>query len=188
MTKDELRKKYKEKRLILSPREKEILSESIIQRALTHFQVAGKTISIFLPIDRQHEINTYILLEQAMNFGATVAIPKTNFQTLEMKHFVFESIGQLEVNEHGIPEPKRGRIIAPDRFDMVFVPLLAVDKNGNRVGYGKGFYDRFLRRCSNHCLFIGLHYFELEAEPIEDVFPTDVKLHAVVTPTEIVRF
>jgi 5-formyltetrahydrofolate cyclo-ligase len=188
MTKEQIRKQAKEKRLQLSPGEKSSLSESIVQTALTHFQVSGKTISLFLPIEKQHEINTYLLLDKAKEFGATVAIPKSNFQTHEMKHYVFENIGQLNVNSFGIPEPTKGKLIAADHFDIVFVPLLAIDANGNRVGYGKGFYDRFLRKCSAHCLFVGLHYFDIEPDLIEDVLPNDVKLHAVVLPDRIVRF
>lgn len=187
MTKADLRQKYKEMRLQLSPGEIERLSETIVEQTLTHFQLSEKTISIFLPIERQREVNTYLLWERAMGVGATVAIPKTNFETMDMRHYLFESTDQLEVNQKGIPEPKKGKIIAADRFDIVFVPLLAVDNKGHRVGYGKGFYDRFLRKCAPNCLFIGLHYFDLEAK-IDDVLPTDIRLNAIVTPTKVVRF
>lgn len=187
MDKSTLREFYKEKRKTLSPGELERLSEVIVEQTLTHFQLDGKIVSLFLPIERQREINTYLLWERALNLGATVAVPKTNFETLEMRHYLFEQTDQLELNERGIPEPKKGKVIAADRFDFVFVPLLAVDKFGNRVGYGRGFYDRFLRKCAPGCQFIGLHYFDLE-EKIEDVLPTDVKLNAVVTPNRVVRF
>lgn len=187
MTKAELRAIYRDKRMRLSPGELERLSEVIVNQTMSHFQLEEKTISLFLPIERQKEVNTYLLWRKAMNIGARIAVPKSNFETLEMRHYLFESTDQLDVNEKGIPEPKKGKIIAADRFDIVFVPLLAVDKNGNRVGYGKGFYDRFLRKCSPACQFIGLHYFDLE-EAISDVLPTDVRLNAVVTPEKIVRF
>ncbi len=187
MTKEELREKYKNLRLQLAPGEIDRLSETIVEQTLTHFQLSEKVVSLFLPIERQKEINTYLLWERAKNLGATVAIPKTNFDTMEMRHYLFEQTDQLEINEKGIPEPKKGKVIAADRFDVVFVPLLAVDKNGNRVGYGKGFYDRFLRKCSPSCQFIGLHYFDLE-EKIEDILPTDIKLNAVVTPEHVIRF
>jgi 5-formyltetrahydrofolate cyclo-ligase len=187
MKKSELRDKYRKLRLQLSPGELERLSESIVEMALTHFQLAEKTISMYLPIERQQELNTYLLWERAKSVGATVAIPKSNFETLEMRHYLFEHTDQLEITAQGIPEPKKGKVIAADRFDIVFVPLLAVDVNGHRVGYGKGFYDRFLRKCAPGCQFVGLHYFDLEA-PIDDVLPTDVRLNAVVTPNKVVRF
>jgi 5-formyltetrahydrofolate cyclo-ligase len=187
MEKVKLREKYRQLRLQLPPGELERLSESIIEQALTHFQLEEKIISLYLPIERQREINTYLLLERARNIGATVAVPKTNFETLEMRHYVLDQTDQLEMNEQGIPEPKKGKVIAADRLDIVFVPLLAVDKQGNRVGYGKGFYDRFLRKCAPGCQFIGLHYFDLE-DRIDDVLPTDIRLNAVVMPNKVVRF
>jgi 5-formyltetrahydrofolate cyclo-ligase len=187
MEKSALRDKYRELRLQLPPGELERLSEVIVEQTLTHFQLSEKTISLFLPIERQKEINTYLLWERARNVGATVAIPKSNFESMEMRHYLFEHTDQLEINDKGIPEPKKGKIIAADRFDIVFVPLLAADKQGNRVGYGKGFYDRFLRKCSPNCQFIGLHYFDLE-DKIDDVLPTDIRLNAIVTPDKVIRF
>lgn len=187
MDKSTLREKYRQLRLQLPPGELERLSEVIVEQTLTHFQLSEKMISLFLPIERQKEINTYLLWERAKNVGATVAIPKSNFETMEMRHYLFEHTDQLEINDKGIPEPKKGKVIAADRFDIVFVPLLAADKQGNRVGYGKGFYDRFLRKCSPSCLFIGLHYFDLE-EKIDDVLPTDIRLNAIVTPEKVIRF
>lgn len=187
MTKAELRTIYRSKRTQISPGELQRLSETIIEQTLTHFQLEDKTISLFLPIELQKEVNTYLLWERAKNIGARIAIPKSNFESMEMRHYLFESTDQLEINDRGIPEPKKGKIIAADKFDIVFVPLLAVDKSGHRVGYGKGFYDRFLRKCAPSCQFIGLHYFDLE-DTISDVLPTDVRLNAVVTPDKIVRF
>lgn len=187
MTKQALRSKYKEMRRMLPPGEIERLSENIVEQTLTHIQLFEKTISLFLPIERHKEVNTYLLWERARNVGATVAVPKSNFETMDMKHILFESTDQLEMNEKGIPEPKKGKVISADKFDIVFVPLLAADKLGNRVGYGKGFYDRFLRKCSPRCLFVGLHFYDLE-EKIEDVLPTDVKLNAIITPEGILRF
>lgn len=187
MTKAALRELYRSKRMALSPGELDRMSEVIVEQTLKHFQLEEKTISVFLPIERQKEVNTYLLWERATNIGARVAVPKSNFDTMEMRHYLFENTDQLEINEKGIPEPKKGKVIAADRFDIVFVPLLAVDKNGHRVGYGKGFYDRFLRKCAPSCQFIGLHYFDLE-DSIDDVLPTDVKLNALVTPEKIFRF
>jgi len=187
MTKAELRALYRARRMQLSPGELERLSETIVELTLTHFQLEEKMISLFLPIERQKEVNTYLLWERAKNIGAKIAVPKTNFEQFEMRHYLFESTDQLELNEKGIPEPKKGKLIAADRFDIVFVPMLAADKSGHRVGYGKGFYDRFLRKCAPSCQFIGLHYFGLE-DTISDVLPTDVRLNAIVTPEGIIRF
>jgi 5-formyltetrahydrofolate cyclo-ligase len=70
---------------------------------------------------------------------------------------------------------------------VVFVPLLAFDKKGHRVGYGKGFYDRFLSDCKPETIKIGLSFFEAE-ESISAILPSDIRLDFCVTPTEIIVF
>ena len=70
---------------------------------------------------------------------------------------------------------------------MVFVPLLAFDTQGNRVGYGKGFYDTFLTNCKPETIIIGLSFFEAEAA-IEDIFESDVPLNYCVTPEKVYKF
>lgn len=187
MTKAELRKKYTQLRKTLTPGQLQKHSEAITELLFKNIQLEEKTISLFLPIERQHEINTYLIWEKARSFNAKVGVPKTNFETLEMHHYLFENEDQLALSEWGIPEPKFGTIIENELFDIVFVPLLTVDVAGNRVGYGKGFYDRFLKHCKPTCMFIGLHLFELEAE-ITDTNETDIQLHACVTPTQFIRF
>jgi 5-formyltetrahydrofolate cyclo-ligase len=184
MKKELLREFYSNKRRELSPGQLQQLSEQICALFFTHFPVEHKTISLFLPIERQREINTYQIWEKALSFDAKVAVPKANFETNELKHLLFESEDQLELSQWGIPEPKKGKIIAADRFDYVLVPLLAVDQKGNRVGYGKGFYDRFLKKCAPACRFIGLSLFD-PIDSIVDVLPSDVKLHACITPEKV---
>lgn len=187
MTKAELRIQYREKRKQLSPDKLEQLSEEICGKAMSYFQLEDKTISLFLPIERQFEINTYLLWEKARSYGTKIAVPKANFETNEMTHILFESHDQLEISSYGIPEPKKGKVISPSKFDFVFVPLITIDSEGHRVGYGKGFYDRFLKKCSPSCRFIGLHLFN-STETIDDVLPTDIKLDFCITPDEIIRF
>lgn len=188
MTKAEIREIFNAKRLALSPKELETISESVCHLLFSHHRFEGKKMSMFLPIERKKEINTYKIWEKAKEFGAQIAIPKANFKTNEMKQVIFDSEEQLEVSSFGIPEPKRGRVIAAEHFDVVLVPLLAFDKKGNRVGYGKGFYDRFLKKCSPRCRFIGLSHFDEVLDTITDTEFHDIKLHEVITPNRIIRF
>lgn len=188
MTKNELRQKYLDLRKSLSPGELERISESITQNLFKNFQFEDKKVSLFLPIERTKEINTYKIWEKATSFGAQVAVPKINRKTVEMKHLLFETEDQLEISDWGIPEPSKGRVIAAEHFDIVIVPLLVVDKNGNRVGYGKGYYDRFLSKCSPRCRFIGIHHFDDLESKISDISPFDIKLHGCVTPSNFFRF
>jgi 5-formyltetrahydrofolate cyclo-ligase len=187
MTKAELREVYLAKRKQLAPGQLQNFSDAICELVFTHFQLEDKYVSLFLPIERHHEINTYRIWEKAVAFGAHVGVPKANFETLEMKHIQFESEDQLELSAWGIPEPSRGKIIPADKFDIVFVPLVTADIKGYRVGYGKGFYDNFLKKCTPNCLFVGLYLFDF-VEKIDDVHPGDVRLHACITPTGLHRF
>jgi 5-formyltetrahydrofolate cyclo-ligase len=187
MTKAEIRLKYKTLRKQMSPFNLDKLSTLVCEKAMATFQLENKIVSLFLPIEKLYEINTYTILEQAKSFGAQIVVPKTNFETLDMKHVLFESKDQLEMNQKGIPEPKFGKSIAASKIDIVFVPLLTINSNGYRVGYGKGFYDRFLSKCNPNCIFIGLHLFE-EFDHIEDLDPNDVPLHVCITPKQIIWF
>lgn len=90
-------------------------------------------------------------------------------------------------NQYGILEPINGTILETMEIDIVFVPLLAFDENGYRVGYGKGYYDRFLSRCRKDILRIGFSFFE--AEPvIEDIDNYDVPLNLCITPLNVYEF
>jgi 5-formyltetrahydrofolate cyclo-ligase len=71
---------------------------------------------------------------------------------------------------------------------MVVVPLLAVDSNGQRVGYGAGFYDRFLETTKPTVFTVGLSQFSILVEPISDVLPTDIPIQQVITPLTIKSF
>ena len=187
MTKKEIRSKYKEIRGLLSPGELEKRSELICESLFANFQLAEKTVSVFLPIERFREINTYIILEKGISIGARMALPKINESNLSMKHILYESQAQLEVNNLGIPEPRFGKNVNIKDVEIVLVPLLAVDKNGNRVGYGKGYYDRFLKKCPSTTFFIGLSLFD-EFEEISNLEEFDIQLHFCVTPNIVHRF
>jgi 5-formyltetrahydrofolate cyclo-ligase len=90
-------------------------------------------------------------------------------------------------NEYNIPEPVDGIEVPISKVDVVFVPLLAFDTKGNRVGYGKGFYDKFLSQCQPETIKIGLSFFDAEEE-IVDVFQDDIRLNYCVTPNKIYNF
>ncbi len=188
MTKDELRQKYIEKRRTISPKKLDQISTEICHTAFSKFQLEKKKISLFLPIERKKEINTYKIWEKALSFDAVVAVPKINPNNGELKHIVFESVDQLEISSYGIPEPKKGRVIAAEHFEYVFVPLLAIDKKGNRVGYGKGYYDRFLKKCSPRCKFIGLSLFDELEDVISGTNSLDIPLDYCITPNNFYRF
>jgi 5-formyltetrahydrofolate cyclo-ligase len=93
----------------------------------------------------------------------------------------------FQANRFGIEEPVDGIHMFPAEIDLVIVPLLTFDKKGNRVGYGKGYYDRFLKQCRKDCLKIGFSYFE-PINHIDDVNKHDFKLDYCITPETIYQF
>ena len=188
MIKKDLRLKYLELRKTITPKELEIISKNICDHVFNNFQLEKKFISIFLPIKKYKEINTYKIWYKAISLNAHVAIPKINKKNNELKHVIFEHKNQLEINKFGIPEPKKGKVISAEHFDYVFIPLLTVDFNGNRVGYGKGYYDRFLKHCKAQCKFIGLYHFDELNQKISDLNNLDVQLNACITPNKIIYF
>ena len=94
---------------------------------------------------------------------------------------------EFDISEWGIPEPVGGMIMEPASFDVILVPLVAFDKNGHRVGYGKGFYDRYLALCRPDCLKIGISLFE-PVELIEDVESHDIQLDLAICPSQVYDF
>ena len=95
-------------------------------------------------------------------------ISKSDFKSGLMTHFLLTDNTIIKKNSYNIPEPVDGIEINSDKLEVVFVPLLAFDKHGNRVGYGKGFYDRFLSECKPETIKIGFSFFEAE-DKIKDI-------------------
>ena len=141
---------------------------------------------LFLPIERQLEIDTSFLLHVLQGRDKSVILPRSNFNDNSMEHILLEDHTVISTNSYGIPEPQNGISIGVELIQVVFVPLLAYDRSGNRLGYGKGFYDRFLSQCSESTLFVGLSFFEAEESlPADD---NDIPLDYCVTPINIYQF
>ena len=181
MLKSEIRSFYKQKRSGLSPSEILRISSQVQALVGDSFSFKDKFISLFLPIESQHEINTYGLLEDILHQGGHPVVSKADFSDLSMNLFLYKSSSQIKLSELGIPEPINGAEILAEQLDIVFVPLLGLNSDGFRVGYGKGFYDRLLKRCKPECLFIGMHHFD-EFIQIDDIHSNDMALHMCFTP------
>ena len=186
MDKGFFRKKYKAKRKELTRAEIEAMSLDISNLALELPIWSGTYYHIFLSISEKKEVDTEFLLHVLQGRDKSIVVSKTNFNTNEMEHFLLQENTSLLVSDYGIPEPVDGIEVAVKNLNVVFIPLLAFDTRGNRIGYGKGFYDRFLSRCTTGTIFVGLSLFEAE-----DEIPStadDVKLHFCITPTKMIRF
>ncbi|MCL6461870.1 MAG: 5-formyltetrahydrofolate cyclo-ligase [Flavobacterium micromati] len=187
MKKSEIRSKYKALRKQLSENDIEEMSLAVANKLIT-LPVWEKTyFHIFLPITEHNEVNTEFILHLLSGKDKEIIISKSDFETRNMTHFLLTDSTKIKKNEYNIPEPVNGIEVPSNKIEVVFIPLLAFDKNGHRVGYGKGFYDKFLSECKSETIKIGLSFFEAE-ELIEDAFESDVKLDYCVTPNEVYIF
>lgn len=187
MTKKEVRQKYKLLRQELLTDQVEDKSLAIANQVLKLDCWDKTTYHIFLPIVSQKEVNTEYILQILAGKDKNVVVSKADFDTREMTHFLLTDATTIKENQYQIPEPIDGIEVPSAKIDVVFVPLLAYDKLGNRVGYGKGFYDKFLASCRPDCIKIGLSFFSPESH-LEAVDLLDVKLDFCVTPDAIYQF
>ncbi|WP_445714391.1 5-formyltetrahydrofolate cyclo-ligase [Flavobacterium sp.] len=194
MDKKVLRSKYKVLRQSLTLEEIEDKSLAIANQFLRMDTMPSLRLvwdklyyHLFLTIEEQKEINTEYILQILAGKDKEIVISKCEFATLGMTHFLLTDNTKIKKNSYNVPEPVDGLEVPDAKIDVVFVPLLAYDKQGNRVGYGKGFYDNFLSKCKPETIKIGLSFFPPE-EKIEDVSESDVKLDFCVTPEGIFEF
>ncbi len=141
---------------------------------------------IFLSIPEKKEIDTSFILSILQGKDKHVVLPKV-YQKQILKHYLLTDSTKLQESPWGIPEPVDGIEIDASKIDIVFIPLLAFDAKGFRVGYGKGFYDRFLSECRTNVIKIGLSLFGATAN-ISDVTEHDLRLDYCVTPEKIYSF
>ena len=187
MFKKEIRIKYKEFRKSLSENQLEELSLEIANKVLL-LSIWSKTyFHVFLPIEEKKEVNTEYLLHLLSGKDKEICISKSDFESLKMTHFLLTDNTKMKKNDYHIPEPVDGIEVPSNKIEVAFIPLLAYDQKGNRVGYGKGFYDKFLAECNPNTIKIGLSFFEPE-ELISDVNSSDIQLNYCVTPKKIYEF
>ncbi|HMP98134.1 MAG TPA: 5-formyltetrahydrofolate cyclo-ligase [Cyclobacteriaceae bacterium] len=190
MTKQELRKIYLAKRAALSEAEYLHMNRQICEQFFFNFDLSFiKVIHTYLPISSKREPDTWLIIDRIRREypHIRIAIPKVNAEKNELEHYFFEGLHQLNTNSWGIQEPKQGIPCEPEKLDLVLVPLLAYDQQGHRLGYGKGYYDKFLVQCRVECKKIGIAFFEAETV-IPEIHPLDEKLKAVLNPYRIINF
>lgn len=184
MDKASLRKEYLVARKNLT--RKEILQQSarLCENFLTAFQCkAEDTILAFLPIEKFSEPDLTPLIHTLWKRGTSVFLPRVQGENLEVLPYTTETV--CITNSWGIPEPE-GPAADQRRFTYVLTPLLYCDAFGNRVGYGKGFYDKLFSRISAEQK-VGISFFP-PGSVISDYSVEDVRLDALVTPESVLFF
>ena len=177
MDKTALRREIRDKKRAMTPEEIEVrsarLGELFIQ---TEAYRNAKTLYGYLPYNQ--EVRTVPMLEQALREGKRVAVPKVYGDT--MKFIYIEDLSLVEKSEMGIPEPIADEPVADDPTALVLMPGLAFTEKGDRMGYGGGFYDKFLAAEPNHPTLALCYAFQMvEHIPTEDYdIPVDCVLWA----------
>lgn len=196
MTKAELRREFLAKRKALTVEEVTQASQRIASHFFTYLEQCGlgnaqATLHTFLPIKRRNEVDTWPIINQIWtNFPhIQINVPVTDEYTNQLiSYMLFPSTALVE-NRLRIPEPAVGSRYETDlaQISIVLVPLLIFDKRGHRVGYGGGYYDRFLASCRPDCLKIGLSLFD-PVDTIDDIVSTDVPLDWFITPRQLYSY
>jgi len=187
MNKDELRKIYLAKRQALTESEHRELSIKISELFFHSSDLSEvKTLHIFLPILSKREPDTWFIIDRIRKDFPHIRLVIPRVSGDKMENILFEGNYQLENTKWGMTEPRAGVHVNPQEIDMVLVPLLAFDKYGHRVGFGKGYYDKFLSACKPTCKKVGISFFEEEI--ILDVNPFDKALDQCITPRDVIIF
>ncbi|WP_289037414.1 5-formyltetrahydrofolate cyclo-ligase [uncultured Zobellia sp.] len=187
MLKKDLRSLYKNRRDLIDNESLSNSSLSIANGLLKLPVWSYDFYHIFLPISENKEIDTTYVLSILQGKDKNIVLPKVVDKTT-LEHYLLTDSTRLVKNEWNIPEPVDGIEIPSTKIDVVFIPLLAFDEQGNRVGYGKGFYDTFLSQCRPDVIKIGLSLFSAEEKLISDVNNLDMPLDYCVTPTKTYSF
>lgn len=188
MTKQEAREYFLKKRALSHPADNAgiatWLGEILLKKSI-------KILHSFVADPAKNEVDTRLIRQilqtkfPRLQWAAPRIIPGTR----DMQHFVWDDTTTFILNRWGInePEPVSSQPLDTQQIDVVLVPLLAYDCPGNRVGYGGGYYDRFLAECRSDVIKIGVSFFE-PIDVLSDVNEWDIPLDLCVTPTTVHRW
>ena len=180
-----LRSLYKKKRLSLTKQEVDHLSQRVFKQLDKLSIWRLKHYHIFISISKYNELDTSSIINKLKSEKKIIIVPKISNN--ELVHIAINDQTEFSINEYGIKEPNNGNHFIIENLDLIFIPLLAFDLEGHRVGYGKGYYDRFLKLTNKSSLKIGLSFFD-PINKIQDIDDNDVKLDYCITPTQIHKF
>lgn len=185
MLKKDLRILFLDKRNALPKDMVNVLSEKIFKNFLLKFNVSeNQNIHIFLPITKFNEINTFPFINFLWSKNVNVFVPKIIKNQIISVRLTPET--PLIENNWGIKEPFSNQN-ETSTFDYIITPLLYCDQIGNRIGYGKGFYDAFFKKINSDAKKIGVNYFP-PTYIVDDTSEQDIKIDYLVTPDDILSF
>ena len=189
--KKELRTRLDRERKALSKEAIQDLSQQVFEKWRARFTLKPVAyLHLFQPIQKRNEIDTSFISDYARkrHGHVKIVVPVVNPSSEHLTHVELANDIEMEINHWGIPEPKLPfKKVFPMQMDMVLVPMLGFDLDGNRLGYGKGYYDRFLSLVHPQCLKIGLCLEQGKIESGLPAEPHDVALDYIVTEELVYR-
>ena len=190
MKKAELRQIYLEKRSGILAEDHAALSQNITEKVFDELNIRQiGSVHCFISLEHRGEVETEHIFDRLWGDFPHIQTfaPRVDNESGEMVALPYGRDTRLEQNRWHILEPQDGERADPSTIDVVVVPLLCFDVRGHRVGYGKGYYDRFLKKCRPDCIKAGLSFFP-PVERIDDIHEGDLALDICVTPSRIFRF
>ncbi len=188
MKKEEIRKEFGNRRKALTELQYEKLNDLLlIQFQNESFPFLHNILSYF-PMDSNNEPDTFLITRylKFLNPQMQIAYP-TMINSVDMQAVVYNDDSEFVANKFGVMELNEGEIMQSNQIDLILVPMLQCDYKGNRVGYGKGYYDRFMVNCNSKVLKVGLSFFDI-IDAVEDVNNYDIPLTHCITPELVYEF
>lgn len=163
-------------------------SEAITQRLLSEFSIhEGSNWLVYISV--RNEVRTNDILQQLLMTSGQVVVPYC-LSNHELGLFQLSDFSQLERGAFGIREPltdlRAERTVSPETLDLVVMPGVAFDRRGNRIGYGKGYFDRLLEKLNADCTKVALA-FDCQIVPEIPIEVHDVPVDYLVTETQFIR-
>ena len=187
MTKQELRYKYKFLRKELDDATIDELSRACFRILFANFDLTNNLVGIFLPIQAKKEPNTFLLIAELLKEKTSYFAPKIDVGEDVLNFYPIRNLDHIALGPYQIPEPLSEEKIELNKLNIILIPLFCFDSKGNRVGYGKGYYDRLLENAPQHLVKIGISLFD-EIEIIDDVRDNDIPLDYAITPKKMIQF
>ena len=181
MLKSELRNKYLNLRKSLSGEDVKEISSRICDDFFKTIDISNtKLLHVFLPIQKFNEVDTWLIIKKLWKDFPHIKTVTSIVDGDNLKHVLFDQDTIYEYDNWGIPIPMGAHEIDLKELEVAIIPLLAYDKNNQRVGYGKGYYDKFLSKCTPHLQKVGVSLYH-EVEVIDDLNKYDVPLNIVLS-------